>query len=74
MKLNTAAFNTCLDSGAKVGAVAKDVEEGRAAGVSGTPAMFINGRFLGGNQPYADIREVIEDELQRRAQTKEPGK
>jgi protein-disulfide isomerase len=73
-KLNTAAFNTCLDSGAKVGAVTKDVEEGRAAGVSGTPAMFINGRFLGGNQPYADIREVIEDELQRQAQAKGGGK
>jgi predicted DsbA family dithiol-disulfide isomerase len=73
-KLNTAAFNTCLDTGAKVGAVTKDVEEGRAAGVSGTPAMFINGRFLAGNQPYADIREVIEDELQRQAQTRGGGK
>ena len=73
-KLNTAAFNTCLDSGAKVGAVTKDVEEGRAAGVSGTPAMFINGRFLAGNQPYADIREVIEDELQRQTQSREGGK
>jgi protein-disulfide isomerase len=49
--------------------VEKDAEAGRAAGVSGTPAMFINGRFLNGNQPYADIREVIEDELQRRTGT-----
>jgi protein-disulfide isomerase len=73
MKMDTAAFNTCLDSGAKTGAITKDVEEGRTAGVSGTPAMFINGRFLGGNQPFADIRELIEDELQRRAQ-KEAGK
>jgi len=73
MKMDTAAFNTCLDSGAKAVAITKDVEEGRAAGVSGTPAMFINGRFMGGNQPFADIRELIEDELQRRAQ-KEAGK
>jgi protein-disulfide isomerase len=74
MKLNTATFNTCLDSGSKAGAITKDAEEGRAAGVSGTPAMFINGRFLGGNQPFAEIREIIEDELQRRAQTKEAGR
>jgi len=33
--------------------------------VTGTPAMFINGRLLSGNQPYAEIKEIIEDELQR---------
>jgi protein-disulfide isomerase len=74
LKLNTGAFNTCLDSGAKVDAVKKDVDEGHAAGVSGTPAMFIDGRFYSGNLPYADIREVIEDELQRQLQVKQGGK
>jgi len=66
LKLDTAVFNTCLDSGAKVKAVSKDIEDGRAAGVNSTPTMFINGRILSGNQPYAEIREVIEDELQRK--------
>jgi predicted DsbA family dithiol-disulfide isomerase len=65
LKLDTAAFNTCLDSGKFADAVKKDVADGSQVGVTGTPAMFINGRMLGGNQPYADIREVIEDELQR---------
>jgi hypothetical protein len=36
--------------------------------------MFINGRFLSGNQPYSDIREIIEDELQRQSQAKSGGK
>lgn len=66
LKLDASAFNACLDSNAKVAAVKKDVDEGHAVGVSGTPAMFINGRFYSGSLPYADIREVIEDELQRR--------
>ena len=46
--------------------MSKDIEDGRAAGVNSTPTMFINGRILSGNQPYAEIREVIEDELQRK--------
>lgn len=74
LKMNTADFNACLDSGAKAGAVSSDIEEGRKAGASSTPSMFINGRFLSGNQPYADIREIVEDELQRQAQAKAGGR
>jgi protein-disulfide isomerase len=68
--LNTATFNTCLDSGKQAGAVAKDKEDARKAGVSSTPTMFINGRILSGNRPYTEIRDVIEDELQRAASKK----
>jgi len=74
LKMNTADFNSCLDGGAKASAVTSAIEEGRKAGVSSTPSMFINGRFLSGNQPYADIREIIEDELQRQAQAKAGGR
>ena len=37
------------------------------AGVTGTPTFFVNGRMMLGNQPYAEIRALIEDELQRSA-------
>ena len=67
LKLDTDAFNQCLDSGRQSAAVQADIQEGARAGVTGTPAMFINGRLLSGNQPYADIKEVIDDELQRKA-------
>jgi predicted DsbA family dithiol-disulfide isomerase len=63
--LNAAAFNTCLDSGSKAEAIRKDTEEARKAGVSSTPTLFINGRLMTGNRSYAEIREVIEDELKR---------
>jgi protein-disulfide isomerase len=65
MKLDAAAFNSCLDSGRAAEAVKKDATEGAQAGVTGTPAMFINGRMLSGNQPYNEIRDIIEDELKR---------
>jgi predicted DsbA family dithiol-disulfide isomerase len=64
-KLDTAAFNACLDSGRQADAVKKDSAEGSQAGVTGTPTLFINGRRLSGGQSYADIQAVIEDELQR---------
>jgi protein-disulfide isomerase len=67
LKMNTATFNTCLDSGRQAEAIRKDQDEARKAGVSSTPTMFINGRFLSGNQPYIVIRDIIEDELKRQA-------
>ena len=64
MGLNTAAFDTCLDLGAKADAVQRDVDAGRAAGATGTPTLFINGRFMSGPSPR-EIQNVIEDELDR---------
>lgn len=32
-------------------------------GARGTPAFFINGRFLSGARPFASFKEVIDDEL-----------
>jgi len=58
-------FGTCLDSGRFAEQVAADVTAGRALGVSGTPALFINGRYLSGAQPYDVITRIIEDELER---------
>ena len=65
--LNTTAFNTCLDSGKQAEAIQKDRDDARKVGVNSTPTIFINGRLLGGRS-YAEVQEVIEDELQRTAQ------
>jgi predicted DsbA family dithiol-disulfide isomerase len=67
LKLNTQTFNQCLDSGKHAAAIQADIQEGARNGVTGTPALFINGRLMSGNQPYAEIRSVIEDELQRKS-------
>ena len=63
--LDEDAFGSCLDSGQFADQVAADVTAGRALGVSGTPALFINGRYLSGAQPFEVIARVIDDELQR---------
>jgi protein-disulfide isomerase len=63
LKLDAAKFDTCLDSGKYAQAVAKDIEEGSRAGVSGTPAFFVNGRFLSGAQPFSAFQEAIDEAL-----------
>jgi len=70
--LDTASFNECLDSNKHAEEVQKDLEDGAAAGVSGTPAFFINGRMLSGAQPVEKFAEVIDDEL-RRAGIEQPA-
>ena len=64
--MNAEKFNTCLDSGKFASQVEADMLEGQAAGVSGTPAMFINGRLVSGAVPFEDIAKVIDDELRRK--------
>lgn len=63
--LDVAAFNACLDSGEFAGDVRKDTSDGKKAGVSGTPAFFVNGRFMSGAQPFAKFKTVIDAELER---------
>ena len=64
--LDAQAFNDCLDSGRYADEVAADTAAGTAAGVSGTPALFVNGRFISGAVPLDEITAVVDDELRRR--------
>jgi protein-disulfide isomerase len=63
--LNTDKFNKCIDSAEKNGIIQADLKEGAAAGVSGTPAIFVNGRFFSGVVPIEQLTTVIDDELRR---------
>ncbi len=40
-----------------------DAAEAKELGVSGTPAFFVNGRFLSGAQPFSSFKRLIEEEL-----------
>jgi protein-disulfide isomerase len=63
--LDSARFNACLDAGRFQADVDTDMRDGSNAGVSGTPAFFINGRFLGGAQPFEAFQRIIDEELAR---------
>jgi protein-disulfide isomerase len=61
--LNATAFDQCLDSGAMADEVKKDLADGQAYGISGTPSFFINGVALVGAQPFSAFEQVIESQL-----------
>lgn len=63
--LNTNEFNTCLDSGKYESEVQKDMQDGIATGITGTPGFIINGQLVSGAQPFSAFKQVIEAELAR---------
>jgi protein-disulfide isomerase len=69
LSLDAAAFDACLEQGTYAAAVQKDVEEGMAAGVQGTPAFLlgqtaadgtIQGVAISGARPITAFRDLIE--------------
>lgn len=64
--LNMTQFNQCLNSSKYKAEVEKDIADGSAAGVLGTPTTFINGRSLVGAQPYSSFKAVIDEELSKK--------
>ena len=65
MGLDAARFNACFDGHKYKSVIEADVKAADAAGVSGTPAFFINGRTLTGAQPFEAFKRIIDEELKR---------
>jgi protein-disulfide isomerase len=65
IRLDSAAFNECVDSARYKDEVAKDYADGVAVGIQGTPMFFINGRVVAGAQPFPVFKKVIDEELKR---------
>ena len=63
LELDGETFGRCLASDKYAAQVKQDVMDGTVAGITGTPAVFINGRPLVGNVPYGKLTEIIDDEL-----------
>lgn len=58
--LDMAKFKAALDGSTHKSEIDADTKDGKDAGVTGTPAFFINGYFINGAQPYSKFRKVIE--------------
>jgi len=65
LALDMEKFNECYTTGKFKEDVQKDAMEGAAVGVTGTPAFFINGRFLSGAQPCEAFKAIIDEEIKR---------
>jgi len=63
--LDLTNFRACLDSQKYKEKVERNYADGVNAGVSGTPAFFINGRLVSGAQPLEAFKSAIDEELVR---------
>jgi len=72
--LDAGSFAKCLEGKQVAAGIDEDIRAGATAGVDSTPALFINGRFLGGSRPYEQIAGIIDDELERIKKKETSGK
>jgi protein-disulfide isomerase len=61
--LNMGKFKAALDAEKGKEAIQEDAAAGGKIGARGTPAFFINGKFLSGAQPFEMFKTKIDDEL-----------
>ena len=63
--LDMKRFQQALDTARGKPLIDADSAEARSLGVTGTPAFFVNGKFLSGAKPIEEFRKVIDAELTR---------
>jgi protein-disulfide isomerase len=61
--LNMGKFKAALDANKGKEAIEADAAAGNKIGARGTPAFFINGKFLSGAQPFEMFKAHIDEEL-----------
>jgi protein-disulfide isomerase len=71
--LDVSRFKNDLDLARSKTAINADVTEANTLGATGTPAFFINGKYLSGARPFNDFAQIINSELQRLNISLPPG-
>ncbi len=71
--LDTVKLGQCIDTKATEKEVEREVAEGRALQVSGTPTVFLNGRPLTGAIPWQTLDQIIQRELSYQQTAKDAG-
>ena len=65
LKLNMDTFNRDMNDPALQSIINRDINEGRAADVPGTPTLFVNGKLVQ-LQSLQDIEQIIDTELKKK--------
>ncbi|MES1206040.1 MAG: DsbA family protein [Pseudomonadota bacterium] len=68
--LNMAKFKADMDSGKFKSVVEAETKEGSTLGVTGTPAVFINGRKISGAYPFDTFKKIADEELAKQTEKK----
>ncbi len=65
--LDIERYKRDLESGEVKKRIDDDMQQAQDLSVTGTPAFFINGRFLSGAQPFANFKRVIDSALEKKS-------
>ena len=63
--LDVGKFKACYSANKYKGQIEADQMKANQLGARGTPAFFINGRFLSGAQPFPAFQALIDEELKK---------
>ena len=63
--LDEGRFGSCYDANKYKTQILKDQSTAVSLGARGTPAFFINGRYLSGAQPLASFTRLVDEELKK---------
>jgi protein-disulfide isomerase len=65
MGLDMGRFEASINAKKYQDVIDADAKEAESLGANGTPAFFVNGRFLNGAKPFEEFAKVINAELKR---------
>jgi protein-disulfide isomerase len=70
MEIEEEKFDSCLRNGKYIKEIQKDLDDGRAYGISGTPGFFIGNDEIGfielkGAHPFENFKGIIETQLKK---------
>ena len=63
--LDVKRFEEAMNNAKAKPSIDADMAEAKSLGATGTPAFFVNGRFLSGAKPFDEFAQVINGELTR---------
>ena len=63
LRLDLKRFRADLDAGAYDEGIQRDMDQGQALGLRGTPVVFINGRKIAGAHPWETFKTIADAEL-----------
>ncbi len=63
--LDVGKWKSCFAAGTPKAKISQDQRMAATLGANGTPAFYINGRFLSGAQPFPAFDQLVQEELQK---------
>jgi protein-disulfide isomerase len=63
----------CMDTKGTEAEVQKNLDEGKALAITGTPTLFVNGRRIGQTIDWPNLRSIIDNEIEYQKTAKNAG-